>query len=111
MQSIGFVVASSTALALAAGLASSAEVPTQLPRTARPTHYELAITPHAESLTLDGTAVITIDVLEPTPSLTLNAVDLTFRSARLTSVTDGHARPATVGVNPSNQTATFTFTR
>src|SRR5262245_56866914 len=108
MQSIGFIAASGAALAVASGVAA-ADIPTQLPRTARPTHYELALTPHAESLKLDGCAVITVDVLEPTASLTLNAIDMTFASAHLTSVQGGADLAGKPTVDARNQTATFTF--
>jgi aminopeptidase N len=94
----------------AAGLAASAaaaEVTTQLPRTVRPTHYELALVPHAEELRFDGKALISIDVLVPTASVTLNAIDMTFASARLSGA--GGERAAAVSVDAAHQTATFAF--
>ncbi len=109
MQSLGFAVACSAAVALGSSVAIAAEIPTQLPRTVRPTHYELALTPHAASLRFDGTAVIALDVLEPTRTVTLNAIDLTFSSARLTRVDGGPALTPKVTVDAPTQTATFAF--
>ena len=40
------------------------EATTQLPRNVRPMHYDVAVVPHAESLTFDGHVAITLDVLD-----------------------------------------------
>ena len=57
---------------------------TQLPREVRPTHYEVAVVPHADALRFDGKVTVAIDVLAPTSSITLNAVDLAFAGVKLT---------------------------
>ena len=113
---------SAIALALAGGSAnalaqSSAAVPsvqaqatTQLPRNVRPVHYDVAIAPHAPSLSFDGRVAITIDVLEPTASITLNQLDMTFSSVRLaTTGSKGKFGAPKVVVDNEAQTATFTF--
>ena len=69
---------------------------TQLPRTVRPTHYDVAVTPHAEAMNFDGKVTVTVDVLEPTGSITLNAIDMTFSSVTLTPA-KGKALPAPKG--------------
>ncbi|WP_159093728.1 hypothetical protein, partial [Xanthomonas fragariae] len=38
-------------------------VTTQLPRTAKPTHYAVEITPHADKMTFDGKVAIDIVIL------------------------------------------------
>ena len=83
---------------------------TQLPRDVRPTHYDVAVVPHAESLSFDGKVAITLDVLQPTASIVLQALDMTFSSVRLTPVA-GHADYAApqVKVDAEAQTATFVF--
>ena len=43
-----------------------ASVPTQLPRTAVPHHYAIAVTPHAERLAFDGTVAIDLEIVKPT---------------------------------------------
>ena len=90
--------------------ATGAEVATtQLPRGVVPTLYDVSVTPHAESLTFDGRVTINIDVLEPTRSITLNALDLAFSSVVLSGA-DGTRMPASdVAVDAKEQTATFTF--
>jgi len=114
------ILVSAIALGLAAmSMIAGAQAPvapavvqatTQLPRSVRPTHYDVAVVPHAESLAFDGKVAITLDVLEPTASITLHAIDMTFSSVQLTPVS-GEARFAEpeVLVDAQAQTATFTF--
>lgn len=111
---------SAIALALAgvsmAPLAATAKAPpmreatTQLPRGVVPSHYDVAVVPHADKLSFDGKVTITLNVLKPTSSITLNAADLTFSEATLTptrlKILIG--KPA-VSVDEKAQTATFTF--
>ena len=52
-------------------VASAAEVTTQLPRTARPSHYAIEVTPHADTMTFDGKVRIDIEVLAPTSTIVL----------------------------------------
>jgi aminopeptidase N len=86
------------------------DVPTQLPRTVRPTHYDVSVTPEAGKLTFDGTVQIAIEVVEPTARITLNAIDLTFRAVRLSGGPDaGPPAPPRIEVDAAAQTATFTF--
>ena len=87
-----------------------ADATTQLPRDVRPTHYEVAVVPHADTLGFEGKATITLDVLEPTDRIVLNAIDMTFPSATLAPASGGAALPAPkVAIDASAQTATFTF--
>ncbi|MFZ2236556.1 MAG: M1 family metallopeptidase [Dokdonella sp.] len=83
---------------------------TQLPRGVRPTHYDVAVVPHADKLTFDGRVTVSIDVLTTTDSITLNALDLTFSKVSLTSLKNrmAYADPK-VALNAETQTATFTF--
>ena len=60
------------------------EATTQLPRGVVPSHYDVSIVPHADKLTFDGKVAITIDVIKPTSTITLNAADLTFSGVSLT---------------------------
>ncbi|MEO7935003.1 MAG: M1 family peptidase, partial [Dokdonella sp.] len=87
-----------------------ADVTTQLPRDVRPTHYGIAVTPHADSLTFEGRVEITIDVLKATDRIVLNAVGMRFSSAHIHSTRNkrAYADPK-VGVDASTQTATFTL--
>jgi aminopeptidase N len=83
---------------------------TQLPRSVRPTHYTVAITPHVDTLSFDGRATVDIDILQPTASITLNALNLSFASASLAPASgNGRAAVPKVTVDDQAQTATFTF--
>lgn len=118
------ILVSAVAIALAAASATVAAAPadsttdvrtsttttTQLPRNVVPVHYDVAVTPQAKSLSLTGQVTITLDVLEATPSITLNAIDMMFSSARLTpDGGKGKALTPKVGVDAQAQTATFAF--
>ncbi|MEW5837126.1 MAG: M1 family metallopeptidase [Pseudomonadota bacterium] len=97
-------------LAAQAKAAPVREATTQLPRGVVPTHYDVSIVPHADKLAFDGKVTITLDVLKPTSSITLNAADLTFHSATLTPTKLKIAVGAPkVSVDAKAQTATFTF--
>lgn len=114
------VLLASAAAVLAAPVATAAfaqvpadtvdtSIPTQLPRTAVPHHYALTVTPHAGNMTFDGQVVIDLDVVQPTSSLVLNAVDMTFARASLSG--PGGTASATVTMDKDAQTATLAFGR
>ena len=87
-----------------------ATLPTQLPRTAIPSHYAIEVTPHADRLAFDATVAIDLKVIKPTRELVLNAADLAIASATLTA---GRSEPlaAKVGIDAAAQTATLDFGR
>ena len=105
-------LAVSPAAAAPGASTSAAPVTTQLPRTVRPTHYDITVTPDAGALAFTGKVVISVEVLQPTTTITLNALDLAFADVRLTGggVGAAFASPK-VAVDASAQTATFTFAR
>jgi aminopeptidase N len=94
----------------AAPRAVQAAVTTQLPRTAVPRHYEVALTPDAQAGTFAGKVMITLDVVQGTRTIMLNAADLAFTHAAITQG-GGAALAATTSVDDAAQTATFTFAR
>lgn len=63
--------------------ASAAQVTSQLPRTAKPTHYAVEITPHADKMTFDGKVAIDIVVLQATDRIVLQAANLSFARSTL----------------------------
>ncbi len=81
-------------------------IPSQLPRIARPLHYDIRVTPDAKALSFAGEAGIDIELYRSSATLTLNALDLTFGEATLTGA-DGKAIRLTVDVDAASQTATF----
>jgi aminopeptidase N len=75
-----------------------------LPDNVIPRHYELALVPDAGALTFTGKVAITVDVIAPGPTITLNAVGLTFDHAAI----DGGA-DAGVSFDKGLGRATLTF--
>ena len=57
-----------------------ATLPTQLPRTAIPSHYAVEVTPHADRLAFDGKAAIDLKVIKTTretfPAMKARLVEL-----------------------------------
>ncbi len=79
---------------------------TQLPRNARPSHYDLSLTPDSDHMRFKGHAGIDVDVLSSTSMLTFNARDLVFTGARLAG--KGIDDVGIVSVDAASQTATIT---
>ncbi|MBI1683388.1 M1 family metallopeptidase [Caulobacter hibisci] len=100
----GTVLAAGTPAGTPAGTkgATFASVTTQLPRSAYPTHYDLSFTPDAAKMSFTASVKITVEVTQPTATITLQAADLTFAKAAI----DGKA--ATIKVDDEAQTAAFT---
>ncbi len=98
------------AAAFLCGQASAASaVPTQLPRTVRPLHYDVSLDPDPGALTYSGHVAIDIEVLQPTDRITLNAADIRFTNVVLTGGGAPDSRPVGTEMRESDQTATFTF--
>ncbi|MGQ0559982.1 MAG: M1 family aminopeptidase [Sphingosinicella sp.] len=88
------------------------DVPTQLPRNARPLHYSIAVVPDAANLRFTGHSDATIQIFEASDTITLNAADLTFGDVRLTRADAPQAAPAApraIDVDEQAQTASFRF--
>lgn len=88
--------------------ADAASITTQLPRTAKPTHYAVEITPHADKMRFDGKVAIDIVVLQSTDRIVLQAANLTFARSTLTSP-GGKPQTAKVSTDADAQTASFAF--
>ncbi|QJD66992.1 M1 family metallopeptidase [Xanthomonas campestris pv. badrii] len=100
-----------TSVLAAAPLPQSADtssITTQLPRTAKPTHYAVEITPHADKMRFDGKVAIDISVLQPTDQIVLQAADLRFARGTLTQK-GGKPQTAKISSDAEAQTATFAF--
>jgi aminopeptidase N len=111
MALLGFSSAAPTLTLAAAPAHKAAQVTTQLPRTAVPTHYAVSLTPDAANSSFSASVTIALDVKQATNSLTLHAADLQFNSATISA---GPGKPALaaskIQVDENQQTATFTFT-
>ncbi|WP_285017943.1 M1 family metallopeptidase [Novosphingobium sp. fls2-241-R2A-195] len=90
--------------------ATAETVTTQLPRSVRPSHYDITVTPDARAMTFAGKAAITVDVVEATQTITLQAAELTIAKAALTK-SGKKAGTLTVSLDEVAQTATFTFAK
>ena len=97
---------------VSSALALESATPTQLPRNVSPRHYAFTITPDAPASRFDAHGVITLDVLAPTATITLNADGLVFHQASLTGQRGKSApQQASVTVDAAHQTASFIFAR
>ncbi|MFC3551125.1 M1 family metallopeptidase [Lysobacter cavernae] len=116
VSAIALVLAGGCVTAVAgttAPAAGSAALPTtQLPRSVRPVHYDVAVVPNAQSMSFDGHVAITLEVLQPTTSITLHAVDMAFANTSLAAA-GSRAVPMApkVSTDAKTQTATFAFER
>lgn len=112
-MSVKIAVAFSAVLLATSALAAPAPTTTtQLPRAVQPLHYDITLVPDAAARRFTGTATIDIEVSAPTDRIVLNALDLRFAAARLTT----RMRMAPFGapriaVDNDAQTASFTFAR
>ena len=86
----------------------SESVPSDLPRTARPTHYTIAIEPDAAKLTFTGQSSAEIEVFAATSELVLHAVDLRIAEARLVPTGGGAPVPLKIALDEDKQLARFT---
>ncbi len=77
----------------------------RLDRNVRPFAYDIQVKPDAKALTFSGTETVTVEVAQPTRTLTLNAADLQVTSAAL----DG--APATAAADNKAQLLTLILAR
>lgn len=77
-----------------------------LPRTVVPSHYRVTLVPDIAAEKFSGDETIDVDVREPSASVTLNAADIDFDDATISSA--GHTQKAEVAVDHAAQTATLT---
>lgn len=88
--------------------AAASSITTQLPRTAKPTHYAVEITPHADKMTFDGKVAIDVSVLQATDRIVLQAANLSLARGTLRQK-GGKPQAAKVSTDAEAQTATFAF--
>lgn len=100
--------ASVLAAAPAPTSAAASSITTQLPHTAKPTHYAVEITPHADKMTFDGKVAIDVSVLQATDRIVLQAANLSLARGTLTQK-GGKPQAAKVSTDAEAQTATFAF--
>jgi puromycin-sensitive aminopeptidase len=60
--------------------------PHRLPRTARPTRYDVLLEPDLDAARFQGTVEVAVEVLEATDTLVLNAAELEIHAAAVEGV-------------------------
>src|SRR5690348_80950 len=75
----------------------------RLPDTARPTHYDITLQPDFQNKSFRGEEVIDIQLLKPSPVVTLNAADLQFQEVSISQ--DGKTQKADVRLEPKDEMA------
>jgi aminopeptidase N len=78
----------------------------RLPDTVVPDSYDLAFTPDLTKATFAGSETIHVRLLKPASSVTLNAAELEFQEASITS--GGATQPAKFAFAPEKEQATLT---
>ena len=103
-----FAFALSAGAVVAAGLAPASArvaidaVPGNLPKTVAPVLYSINIVPDMKTMKIHGNETITVDVLNPTKTIVVNALQTTVSSATL----DGQ-KASSVKTGPETLTMTF----
>ncbi len=82
------------------------ENPHRLPRTVRPTRYDLLLEPDLETASFQGTVQVAVDVLEATDTLVLNAAELEVHAAAVEGVGE-----CTAALHEPNERLTLTLPR
>jgi aminopeptidase N/puromycin-sensitive aminopeptidase len=78
----------------------------RLPDTVRPEHYTIALAPDMKSATYTGKESIEVLLKEPSSTITLNAIEITFKTVKVMS--GGKEQTATVALDNDKQQATLT---
>ncbi len=81
--------------------------PYRLPRTVLPRRYELRLAPDLDAATFAGTVAVTVDVVEPTAEVVLNAIELEVDDAWVEA--GGARHDATVALDEELERATLTL--
>lgn len=96
----------SSAAGFAEPVFSLATTPGRLPKTVLPRHYRVDLNPDLGTNAIAGHEVVTIDVMEPTEIIILNALDMTLARA---SLLDIPGQSAVISLDPAHETAHLAF--
>jgi aminopeptidase N len=77
----------------------------RLPELAKPQHYQITVAPDLDKEKFAGEETIDINVLKPTPSITLNSAEIQFGEVTVTA--GGQTQTAEVAPDEKNEMVTF----
>ena len=80
-----------------------------LPRSVKPVKYRLTLEPDFSDFTFRGQETVDIEVVEPTTAITVNCIEISIQSCRLTASDGSTMSPAEIGFDESRETVTFRF--
>ena len=82
--------------------------PYRLSRHVVPSHYRIRLEPNLEASTFVGSEIVTVDIYEPTTTISVNAAELDIYEAHLRNASEHHIE-ATVAYDKELERATFTL--
>ncbi|PGH04639.1 hypothetical protein AJ79_07036 [Helicocarpus griseus UAMH5409] len=80
-----------------------------LPTNVKPLHYDLTLEPDFEKFTYEGTAIIDLDTVEDSKSITLNSIDIDIHTSSVLANGAEVATSPSVSMDKDKQTATISF--
>jgi aminopeptidase N len=90
-------------LAMLSAISATAQ---RLPKTVKPEHYSLTLTPDLKAATFGGAESIEVTLAEASNAITLNSAEITYQSVTVTA--GGNTQTATVSLDNDKEQATFT---
>ena len=73
-----------------------------------PSHYRIRLEPNLEAATFVGSEIVTVEIHEPTTTISVNAAELDIYEAHLRNASEHHIE-ATVAYDKELERATFTL--
>ncbi len=87
----------------------ASEADYRLPRIVVPSHYDIVLEPDLADASFQGSVTIDLDIVEPTATIELHAIELDLRS--VTVAQGAIEQQGSVELDEDAETATFTFDR
>ena len=83
--------------------------PQILPTNVKPLKYTLTLKPNMSNFTFDGQEFIDIEILAPTPTITLNCIEIQIKKCALTLANDKNIYPDATLFDEDQETVSFKF--
>lgn len=88
---------------------SGESVSDRLPTNVRPVNYKIELKPDLKKLAFDGRTVVTLQVYEPSDSITLNSLDLDIKSAEYVSEQGTEHKVSSIATSKEEERVTIKF--